>query len=62
VLADSPVFDEHRRLAPITTFSRSAVKADAGSTVGQHTDAVLAELGYDEARISDLRSREIIGG
>lgn len=60
VLADSPVFDEHRRLAPITTFSRSAVKADGGCTVGQHTDSLLAEIGYDDARIADLRDRKVV--
>lgn len=28
---------------------------------GQHTDEILAELGYDEALISDMRSRGVIG-
>jgi crotonobetainyl-CoA:carnitine CoA-transferase CaiB-like acyl-CoA transferase len=28
--------------------------------LGQHTDAVLAELGYDNGDISDLRSRRVI--
>jgi crotonobetainyl-CoA:carnitine CoA-transferase CaiB-like acyl-CoA transferase len=29
-------------------------------TLGQHTDAVLAELGYDAAAITDLRARKVI--
>ena len=29
----------------------------------QHTDEVLAELaGYDDARLAELRAREVIGG
>jgi crotonobetainyl-CoA:carnitine CoA-transferase CaiB-like acyl-CoA transferase len=62
VEAYSPIFEEHRRLAPLCRFSRSRSKAEAGCTIGQHTDAVLREIGLDDARIADLRSREIIGG
>jgi len=62
VHAHSPIFDEHRRLAPLCTFSRSRTRADAGCTIGQHTDAVLREIGLDEAGIADLRAREIVGG
>jgi crotonobetainyl-CoA:carnitine CoA-transferase CaiB-like acyl-CoA transferase len=62
VEAYSPIFEEHRRLAPLCRFSRSRSKAEAGCTIGQHTDAVLHEIGLDDARIADLRSREIIGG
>jgi crotonobetainyl-CoA:carnitine CoA-transferase CaiB-like acyl-CoA transferase len=62
VEAYSPIFAEHRRLAPLCRFSRSGSKAEAGCTIGQHTDAVLREIGLDDVRIADLRSREIIGG
>jgi crotonobetainyl-CoA:carnitine CoA-transferase CaiB-like acyl-CoA transferase len=62
VQAYSPIFEEHRRLAPLCRFSRSRSKAEAGCTIGQHTDAVLREIGLDDARIADLRSREIVGG
>jgi crotonobetainyl-CoA:carnitine CoA-transferase CaiB-like acyl-CoA transferase len=62
VQAYSPIFEEHRRLAPLCRFSRSRSKAEAGCTIGQHTDAVLREIGLDDARIVDLRSREIVGG
>jgi crotonobetainyl-CoA:carnitine CoA-transferase CaiB-like acyl-CoA transferase len=60
--ACSPIFEEHRRLAPLCRFSRSRTRADAGCTVGQHTDVLLREIGLDEAAIADLRSREIVGG
>jgi crotonobetainyl-CoA:carnitine CoA-transferase CaiB-like acyl-CoA transferase len=60
--AHSPIFGEHRRLAPLCRFSRSRTRADAGCTIGQHTDAVLREIGLDEAAIADLRVREIVGG
>ena len=29
-------------------------------TLGEHTDAVLAELGYDENRIAELRAASVI--
>lgn len=60
VEAVSPIFDEHRRLAPLNRFSRSHTKADAGCTVGQHTRSVLAELGVSAERIEDLLSRNVI--
>jgi crotonobetainyl-CoA:carnitine CoA-transferase CaiB-like acyl-CoA transferase len=62
VLANSPIFDKHRRLAPTTGLSRSKVKADAGCRVGQHTDDILAELGYSADQIEDLRSRKVVSG
>jgi formyl-CoA transferase len=33
-----------------------------GPLLGQHTDAVLRELGYDAARIAELRAKGVIGG
>ncbi|CQD18387.1 caib/baif family protein [Mycobacterium europaeum] len=62
VTAHSPIFEEHRRLAPLYRFSRSRTKADAGCTIGQHTDALLREIGLDDARIADLHARKIVGG
>lgn len=60
VEAYSPVFDVHRRLAPLNRFSRSTTKADGGCMLGQHTDAVLAEIGYDADRVADLRDRHVV--
>jgi len=61
VTAVSPVFDEYRRLAPVTTFSRSAVKADSSCLIGQHTDAILTEIGVPADRIAELRGKGVIG-
>jgi crotonobetainyl-CoA:carnitine CoA-transferase CaiB-like acyl-CoA transferase len=60
--AVSPIFEEHRRLAPLCRFSRSRSRADAGCTIGQHTDAILREIGLDDDRIAELRAKEIVGG
>src|SRR6201996_7843552 len=60
--AHSPIFEDHRRLAPLCRFSRSRTRADAGCTIGQHTDAILRELGLDDDGIADLRAKEIAGG
>jgi crotonobetainyl-CoA:carnitine CoA-transferase CaiB-like acyl-CoA transferase len=62
VQAHSPIFEEHRRLAPLCRFSRSRSEAKSGCTIGQHTDAVLREIGLDDAEIADLRTKEIVGG
>ena len=58
--AVSPIFDAHRRPAPLNRFSRSATKADSGCRLGQHTDALLREIGYDDARIAQLREQDIV--
>jgi crotonobetainyl-CoA:carnitine CoA-transferase CaiB-like acyl-CoA transferase len=60
VTAVHPTFDVHRRLSPATTFSRSRTKADGGCLTGEHTDAVLTEIGYDTEKIADLRARGIV--
>jgi crotonobetainyl-CoA:carnitine CoA-transferase CaiB-like acyl-CoA transferase len=60
--AVSPIFEEHRRLAPLCRFSRSRSKAEAGCTIGQHTDVILRELGLDDERIADLRAAKVVGG
>ena len=58
--AVSPIFDAHRRPAPLNRFSRSATRADSGCRLGQHTDALLREIGYDDARIAQLREQDIV--
>jgi crotonobetainyl-CoA:carnitine CoA-transferase CaiB-like acyl-CoA transferase len=55
-----PTFDEHPRLAPTVRFSRSTTHAGAGQLKGDHTDAILEELGYDEAAVADLRDRGVV--
>lgn len=55
----SPIFDEHRRVAPLVRFSRSLTQAKGGCTLGQHTDALLTEFGFGE-RIGELRQHKIV--
>lgn len=59
---DSPIFDRYERVGPLLHFSRSETQALAGCTLGQHTDAILREIGIDDERIADLRGRNVIGG
>jgi crotonobetainyl-CoA:carnitine CoA-transferase CaiB-like acyl-CoA transferase len=55
-----PVFGEHPRLAPLIRFSRSATTAGPGCVSGQHTDAILAELGYSPVEIAILRADQVV--
>jgi crotonobetainyl-CoA:carnitine CoA-transferase CaiB-like acyl-CoA transferase len=59
--ATSPVFEEYLRLSPLVGFSRSATQTRGGCLTGEHTDAVLTELGRTQEQIGDLRARGIVG-
>jgi crotonobetainyl-CoA:carnitine CoA-transferase CaiB-like acyl-CoA transferase len=59
---EHPTFGEHDRLASLVEMSRSATLAEPGVLAGQHTDAILTELGYTVEQIADLRERNIVGG
>jgi crotonobetainyl-CoA:carnitine CoA-transferase CaiB-like acyl-CoA transferase len=59
--ANSPIFEEHLRFGPPVRFSRSATQAKGGCLPGEHTEAILREIGYDEGAIADLRARKLIG-
>jgi crotonobetainyl-CoA:carnitine CoA-transferase CaiB-like acyl-CoA transferase len=57
-----PIVGPHSRPTALVRFSRSTTVDDGTAPgIGQHTDAVLGELGYDETRRADLRRRGIIG-
>jgi len=45
---------------PAATFSGFEARMDAVPAVGQHTDAILAELGYTETDIARLREARIV--
>jgi crotonobetainyl-CoA:carnitine CoA-transferase CaiB-like acyl-CoA transferase len=58
--AVSPIFDEYLRFGPSVRFSRSTTQTKGGCLTGEHTDALLQEIGYDDAVVTDLRERGII--
>jgi crotonobetainyl-CoA:carnitine CoA-transferase CaiB-like acyl-CoA transferase len=58
---DHPTFGRHPRTGPTVRLSRSATRTDAAATVGQHTRAILTELGYTDAQIEDLVARRVVG-
>jgi crotonobetainyl-CoA:carnitine CoA-transferase CaiB-like acyl-CoA transferase len=60
VQVEHPSFGEHVRLKPYIELSRSATLAEPGVLAGQHTNDILAELGYDEQAIASLRERGIV--
>jgi crotonobetainyl-CoA:carnitine CoA-transferase CaiB-like acyl-CoA transferase len=60
VAAESPVFEEHLRPGPAVRFSRSPTRAQGFCSAGQHTDQILAELGYDEEQIGDFRAQAVV--
>lgn len=60
VEVEHPTFGTHDRLATLVEYSRSATVAEPGALAGQHTDAILAELGYSAEAIADLRERKIV--
>jgi crotonobetainyl-CoA:carnitine CoA-transferase CaiB-like acyl-CoA transferase len=57
-----PVVGDYSRLAPIVRLSRSSGVAGPAPLCGQHTDAILGELGYDAERIDALRHAGVVGG
>jgi crotonobetainyl-CoA:carnitine CoA-transferase CaiB-like acyl-CoA transferase len=56
-----PVLDEYPRLSPMVRFSRSEGVAGPAPLCGAHSDSILAELGFDSARIEKLREQKVIG-
>jgi crotonobetainyl-CoA:carnitine CoA-transferase CaiB-like acyl-CoA transferase len=60
-LSEHPQFGSMRQVGPLVRLS-AAVKSAGGHTPlpGEHTNAVLAELGYSSAEIAALRERKVV--
>ncbi len=56
---DHPHFGRHTRHGPLVTMTSQAALGP-GCLLGQHTRAVLAEIGYSEAEIDALKRRGIV--
>ncbi len=57
---EHPTFGRHRRLAPLVGLSLTPGVGGAAPVLGQHTEAVLHDLGYDQAAIDDLAARRVV--
>jgi crotonobetainyl-CoA:carnitine CoA-transferase CaiB-like acyl-CoA transferase len=53
-------YGRYVRHGPLLNFSASPVRCGAGTLAGQHTDALLQELGYDQAAIAQLRADKVV--
>jgi crotonobetainyl-CoA:carnitine CoA-transferase CaiB-like acyl-CoA transferase len=56
----APRLGEFWRYGPLLTFSRTPCTAGPAPLRGQHTQAVLQELGYSPEQVLDLRARRIV--
>jgi crotonobetainyl-CoA:carnitine CoA-transferase CaiB-like acyl-CoA transferase len=56
-----PVLGDYLRLTPLVRYERLSGVAGPAPLCGAQTDAVLAELGYDQAEIEALREKHLIG-
>jgi formyl-CoA transferase len=62
VESEHPTAGRIRQVGSMFKLSDSPVEVRNWATShSQHTDEVLRELGYDEARISELRDADVIG-
>ncbi len=57
---DHPTFGPHPRLTPLVRFSRSETRTGRGCTLGEHTDAILSELGHSAQQIETLRAKDVV--
>jgi crotonobetainyl-CoA:carnitine CoA-transferase CaiB-like acyl-CoA transferase len=57
-----PHFGPIVRHAPVAKFSDMNGRVEPGCLNGQHTEAILAELGYDDDAIAGLKARQVVFG
>jgi crotonobetainyl-CoA:carnitine CoA-transferase CaiB-like acyl-CoA transferase len=56
---EHPFFGRHVRHGPLVSMEAPA-SMRPGCLLGQHTRAILAEIGYSETQIEDLKARGVI--
>ncbi len=54
-------YGAHRRHGPVVALSRTPGRARPGCELGEHTQAILEEIGYAPDAIAGLREREVVG-
>jgi crotonobetainyl-CoA:carnitine CoA-transferase CaiB-like acyl-CoA transferase len=59
-MVTDPTFGEIPRLTPLASLSRTPGVVGPAPSLGQHTDAVLAEVGHTPEQIADLRARGVV--
>jgi crotonobetainyl-CoA:carnitine CoA-transferase CaiB-like acyl-CoA transferase len=59
--ATHPMLEAYPRLTPTVSFSRSETRAGNAPLLGEQTDSVLREIGYDDERIAALRGAGVAG-
>jgi crotonobetainyl-CoA:carnitine CoA-transferase CaiB-like acyl-CoA transferase len=62
VEVEHPLFGRILRHGAPVAFSETPPRLEPGSLVGQHTEELLREIGYDADRIVDLKARKVVFG
>ena len=57
---ETPRLGRFWRYSPLLRFSHTQDKAEPGMLKGQHTEAILGELGYSREQIEVLKERKVV--
>jgi crotonobetainyl-CoA:carnitine CoA-transferase CaiB-like acyl-CoA transferase len=51
---------DYQRWGPVVTFEKNPGRYGGGMLAGEHTDAILGELGFGAEQVADLRARNVV--